>query len=282
MALPKSSILLGPIRTLFNEGRIGTMSDEQLLEQLAVRRAEASEALESAEAAFEAIVLRHGPMVLAICRHALHDPHDVEDAFQATFLILTRKAGSIRRRGVLGCWLSRVARRVAARAKASSVRRITLDGDQSVSSHEEPGANAEREDLRSAVLDEVGLLPEKYRLPVQLCYIEGATHDEAARRLAWPVGTVRTRLAWARNRLRSRLCRRGLALSAGLVPASTVSLEGQAGVPPALLKATIEAMTGGAAGIAARSLASNVLKGMLMAQLRSAILAILVASTFGG
>ena len=124
MTTRQSGIVLGQIRTLFNEGRIGTMTDEQLLEQFAARRALAAEASEAAECAFEAIVLRHGPMVLAVCRRVLHDTHEVEDAFQATFLILARRAGSIRKRSVLGGWLRKVAHRVAARAKALSARAL--------------------------------------------------------------------------------------------------------------------------------------------------------------
>src|SRR5277367_6388573 len=105
MAVRQSGIVLREIRTLFNEGRIGTMSDEQLLEQFAISRDQAALASDAAEGAFEAIVLRHGPMVLAVCRRVLRDPYDVEDAFQATFLILARRARSIRKRNVLGGWL---------------------------------------------------------------------------------------------------------------------------------------------------------------------------------
>ena len=112
------------------------------------------------------------------------------------------------------------------------------------------------------------LLPEKYRLPVQLCYIEGQTHDEAARRLAWPVGTVRTRLAWARKRMRARLTRRGLALPTGFIGMSMVSLKARADVPPALVKATVETAIGRAAATAITSLTTEVLKGMLLSQLK--------------
>jgi RNA polymerase sigma factor (sigma-70 family) len=282
MAARQSGIVLGQIRTLFNQGRIGTMSDEQLLEQFAVRRAEAVEASQAAECAFEAIVIRHGPMVLAVCRRVLRDPHEVEDAFQATFLILARRAGSIRKRGVLGGWLRKVALRVSARAKALSVRSIALDASEPVSSADEPGTIVERDDLRVAVLDEVQLLPEKYRLPVQLCYIEGQTHDEAARRLAWPVGTVRTRLTWARDRLRARLTRRGLALPAGFIGASMVSLKARAEVPGPLIKATVQTVTGRAGATAVASLAANVSKGMLMSQLKIAIALILAGGALAG
>jgi len=276
METRQSGIVLGRIRTLFNEGRIGIMTDEQLLERFAARRDEA------AEVAFEVLVLRHGPMVLGVCRRVLRDPHEVEDAFQATFLILARRAGSIRKRDALGGWLRKVAHRVAARAKALSVRRVALEPIHPVSSAEDPGTIVEREDLCTAVLDEVQCLPEKYRLPVQLCYIEGQTHDEAARRLAWPVGTVRTRLAWARDRLRDRLTRRGLALSAGLIGTSLVSSKASAGVPAALVKATVEAAAGRAVGESVISLAEGMLRVMLMTKIKLVILVILATGLLTG
>src|SRR5262249_26521368 len=143
------------------------------------------------EAAFEAIVLRHGPMVLGVCRRVLRESHDVEDAFQATFLILARRAGAIRKGEVLGGWLCRVAYRVAARARALAARRGGNEPRERMASSPPPEELVERDDLSAAILGEVQLLPEKYRLPVQLCYLEGRTHDEAASELAWPVGTVR-------------------------------------------------------------------------------------------
>ena len=213
---------------------------------------------DAAEAAFEVLVLRHGPMVLGVCRRVLRDPHEVEDAFQATFLILARRAGSIRKREVLGGWLCKVAHRVAARARALSVRRGALEPIRArLIGSTSPDDRRNATTCATAVLDEVQLLPEKYRLPVQLCYIEGQTHDEAARRLAWPVGTVRTRLAWARDRLRDRLSRRGLALPAGFIGTSLVSLKASAGVPAPLVKATVEAAAGRAVGAAAISLAQR-------------------------
>ena len=132
-----------------------------------------------------------------------------------------------------------------------------------------------------AVLDEVELLPEKYRLPVQICYIEGQTHDEAARRLDWPVGTVRTRLAWARDRLRARLTGRGLVLPAGFVGTSLVSLKATAEVPATLVKATVAAAAGRAVGASASSLATHALRAMLMFQLKLALLAVLATGSLG-
>ncbi|WP_435008596.1 RNA polymerase sigma factor [Tundrisphaera lichenicola] len=189
-------------------------------------------------AAFEALVARHGSMVLATCRRMLVDPRDVEDAFQATFLVLARKAGSIRDADRLGPWLHGVARRVASRSRALSARRET---------RERPGAedraitrpdSVEAFELRSALDEELARLPEKYRAPLVLCYLEGLTHDEAALQLSWPVGTVRSRLAGGRDRLRSRLTRRGLSPSAAvpaILPRSTI--------PEALMSTTIRIVT---------------------------------------
>jgi len=272
----ESGIVLRQIRMLWDEGRIGALADEQLLEQFTARRGDA------AEAAFEALVLRHGPMVLGVCRRVLRDPHEAEDAFQATFLILARRAGSIRKREVLGGWLCKVAQRVAARARALSVRRRGLEPPCPIPPAAQPDELVEHDDLRIAILDEVHLLPEKYRLPVQLCYIEGRTHDEAARQLAWPVGTVRTRLAWARDRLRDRLTRRGLALPAGLIGTSLVSAKASAGVPAALVKATVEAAAGRAVGAAVIPLAEAMLRAMLMSKLKLVILFVLATGSLAG
>ncbi len=186
------------------------MGAGQLLERFAADRD---------EAAFEALVSRHGPMVLGTCRRMLADPHDVEDAFQATFLVLARKAGSIRDADRLGPWLHGVARRVAARSRALSSPPEVASSEPAV---EEPAVESpdllEALELREVLDEELARLPEKYRAPLVLCYLEGLTHDEAAEHLRWPVGTVRSRLAGGRDRLRARLTRRGLAPSAA-VPA---------------------------------------------------------------
>jgi len=190
------------------------LSDEQLLDQFLTRDDEA------AEAAFRTIVARHGPMVLGVCRHILIQHHDAEDAFQATFLVLARKAGSIRDRRVLARWLYEVAYRIAMRAKTNGVRQRA---------HERQGGemaaigsidNHGWSELKPVLHDEVNRLPEKYRVPVILCYLEGKTNEEAAELLKWPVGTVKGRLSRARDLLRSLLTRRGLALSAALLVTS--------------------------------------------------------------
>ena len=178
------------------------LPDDQLLERFVRLRD---------ETAFEALLHRHGPLVFGVCRKLLYDAHDAEDAFQATFLVLARKAGSVAPRSLLGHWLYGVASRVAARVRQTALRRAREQSGADLSAV--PGA-AEKEDSDLAPLlhEEVRRLPDKYRRPVVLCYLEGMTNEEAAHQLRWPVGTVKGRLSRARALLRARLTRRGLAL----------------------------------------------------------------------
>lgn len=170
-------------------------------------------------AAFQALVTRHGPMVLGVCRHILERIHDAEDAFQATFLVLARNAGTIRDRRVLARWLYEVAYRIAIRSKTRSTRRRNQEKEAAamsavVAAGHSPESDPAWNELRPVLHEEVNRLPEKYRSAVVLCYLEGRTNEEAAEMLRWPVGTVKGRLSRAREMLRSRLTRRGLAISA--------------------------------------------------------------------
>ncbi len=203
------------LETIFGGGTLASLSDGQLLELFLEQRAEVG------EKAFAAIVERHGPMVYRVCGQVVSDCHEAQDAFQAVFLVLARKAGAVRNGESLGSWLYGVALRVAARAKAGLNRRRARER-QTEDGHEEmlaPKAQAtgHLEDAE-AVHQEVGRLAEKYRAPIVLCYLEGLTHDQAAARLGWPVGTVRSRLARARDQLRARLVRRGVTVPAVLGP----------------------------------------------------------------
>jgi len=179
------------LRSILSGGAVAGYPDGQLIEQFLARRGETS------EAAFSALVERHGPMVLAVCRRALSDPLDVEDAFQTTFLILARKAGSVRVGDSLGRWLYGVSRRVASRARASVGRRIDRERELATMGGGTAFAESQgdRQELRGLLDEELGRLPAKYRDPLVLCYLQGQTHDVAARQLGWPVGTVRGRLA---------------------------------------------------------------------------------------
>ena len=191
------------------------------------------------EAAFAALVARHGPMVLGVCRRVLRDERDVEDAFQATFLVLVRRAAAIRDGERVGRWLHGVAHRVAVRARAHSARRFVHEQsvDEPIESRTAASASdaAERRELASIVDEEVTRLPSNLRAPVVLCYLEGMSHDEAARRLRWPVGTVRSRMARAHDVLRQRLARRGVTTDG----AAIVTALARPPVPPHWIDATV-------------------------------------------
>ena len=209
------------LTTLFQGGTAAGLGDRVLLERFAERRDADDPA---AEAAFAALVERHGPMVLRVCRAVLGDRHEAEDAFQATFLVLASRARSIRRGDSVGSWLHGVALRVANRARWRAARRRHHERRHAemtaATEPDETGDDRPPDDVDRVLHEEIGRLPEKYRRPVVLCYLEGLTHDQAADQLGWPVGTVRRRLAGARDRLRGRLTRRGATpsfLPAGLL-----------------------------------------------------------------
>src|SRR4051794_27990527 len=215
---------------LFSDGTLAGLTEGELIDRFVRGRD---------EAAFEALLARHGPMVLGVCRQLLRDPNDVDDAFQAAFLVLVRKAGTIRRGDLLGNWLYGVAYRVARRARALSTRRPAQAplGSEAVSAL--AGANRDCSTVpdpepKPWLHEEVARLPEKYRVPVLLCYFQGLTPYEAARRLGCPLGTVKGRLARARDLLRRRLTRRGVTLSAAALAAHFAVLEARATVPAPL------------------------------------------------
>jgi RNA polymerase sigma factor (sigma-70 family) len=274
--------VLKQLDRIFNQGTILGLTEGKLLEQYVAARD---------EAAFAALVARHGPMVLGVCRRILRDEHDVEDAFQATFLVLVRRAAAIRRRDLLGHWLHGVAHRVAVRSRAQSARRHVHE-PATLDAVENAAAVAPKYDphceLRDILDDELGRLPASLRSPVVLCYLEGMTHDEAARRLRWPVGTVRSRMARARDLLRRRLAKRGVMADGAAI---TTALARQV-VPPELIDSTVNAslafasakMTAaGAASTAAASLARGALHTMTLSKLgilgATGLAAILVIGT---
>ncbi len=197
---------------LFRNGTPSALSDSELLERFAARR---SEHEETAELAFAALLARHGPMVLRVCRAVLADRHEVEDAFQATFLVLAVRARSIRKRASVASWLHGVALRIASSERSRAARRrrhelvrAAMSSTTTADSASDPVLDRER---ALVIQDEIGRLPEKDRAAVVLCYLEGLTHEMAAEQLGWPVGSVKSRLARARDRLRVTLTRRGLA-----------------------------------------------------------------------
>jgi len=202
------------------------------------------------EPAFAALMDRHGPMVMGVCRRVLRDAHAVDDAFQATFLVLVRKAASLRRPNLLGNWLYGVAYRVARQARAAAARQPALGRQVEEMPAGEVVAENVWDELRPVLDAEIDRLPEKYRAPVVLCHLEGKTYAEAARALGWAVGTVSGRLARAREKLRKRLSQRGVTLSAAAVGA-TLCQKGSAAVPAALAQATLRGALFAASGKAA-------------------------------
>jgi RNA polymerase sigma factor (sigma-70 family) len=248
------------------------MSDAQLLDQFLSRRDEA------AEAAFEELVNRHGPMVLRVCRAVLRDPHDAEDAFQAVFLVLASRAGSIRRSGSLASWLFGVAHRVASHARRSAARRRRLDRHIAERTPESTLPVEDAPDWQ-VLHEEIDGLTERLRTPVVLCYLQGLTYAAAAHRLGVSEIAVRGRLARARERLRYRLTRRSVTIPAGLLVAGAAG-EAQAAVPVSLVHSTARIALGFAAGNAAAALARGVLNAMLLHQMKVA--AVLLLLGIGG
>jgi RNA polymerase sigma factor (sigma-70 family) len=230
---------------LFCFGASGQLGDDELLGRFVAGRRD-----EAAEAAFAALVERHGPMVLGVCRRVLGDRHEAEDAFQATFLVLARKAGAIARREQLANWLHGVASRTALDARARANRRRAREhrAFSGAAAGIRPDDGPERGELRAVLDEELARLPASYRGAVVLCELDGLSRQAAARRLGIPEGTLSSRLARAKDLLRHRLTRRGLAPSAMALEAA-LSHEARALIlPPSLAGSTIQAAARVAAG----------------------------------
>jgi RNA polymerase sigma factor (sigma-70 family) len=279
------------LKTIFDAGTFTGLSDGQLLDRFGEGRNE------YAEAAFTALVERHGPMVLRVCNRLLHDPHDSADAFQAVFLVLVRRAASLRRSGSLASWLYGVALRVATKARSQATRRRARERLAAVSADAASQAEVMTSDLELEVSwpelhEEIARLPEKFREPIVLCYLEGQSTEAAAEALGCARGTILSRLSRARQRLRTRLLKRGVAIPATLLSAEVISPSAPAAVPAALLAATVRAALGfsnrSAAATALVStsagvLAREVLNAMTWSKLKTVIGASLICLfTVGG
>jgi RNA polymerase sigma factor (sigma-70 family) len=242
------------------------------------------------QAAFAALVRRHGPMVLGLCRRILHREHDAEDVFQATFLILTHKAASIRKRASVGSWLHGVAQRLAVRAKVRAAERPLQHMRRPDMAPADPLAETNWQELRAILDEELQQLPEKLRDALVLAYLQGKTHEEAARQLGWSRATLRRRLGQGRELLRLRLVRRGLTLSAALYTSLVAENAGQAALSARLVQATARAATGLAAGKAGAamvsapvaSLVDTGLKVLFPGKLKMATLVALAIGIVGG
>jgi RNA polymerase sigma factor (sigma-70 family) len=259
----------------------GELSDEELVDCFAAGRD---------ERAFEALVRRHGPMVLRVCRRVLGDVHDAEDAFQATFLVLARRAHALRQRASVGGWLYGVAYRVALRARSDAARRRALEPRAAAPAAADPLTELTVREAQAAFDEELVRLPERLRAPLVLCCLEGLTRDEAARQLGCPPSTLKGRLEQARGLLRSRLVRRGLTLSAGLLASLLAEGVARAGLSAPMFLPVVQAAllyTAGSAastgaGSAAVSLANGFVRAGATGRWKVAAGLVLLLSVAGG
>jgi RNA polymerase sigma factor (sigma-70 family) len=267
-------LVLRHIHRMHETQTVAQASDGELLRQFVIQHD---------EAAFEALVRRHGGMVLGLCRRVLHDREEAEDAFQATFLVLVSKAASLRKPESVASWLFGVAFRIAKGARAKAARRRARQQRMAAALASAPRNHTVWNKLTEELDEELNRLPEKYRAPIVLHYLEGHSKSQTARQLGWTEGTVSGRLARARELLRVRLTRRGLTLSAGLITVFLTTNATPAAVPFSLLQGIVKAgllftsgwsAVSGTVSARALTLAQGVLKTMSFTPLK------LVASLF--
>jgi RNA polymerase sigma factor (sigma-70 family) len=269
------------LRRLMGRPNSSALSDAQLLDNFVNRGDEAS---------FEVLVWRHGTLVLSLCRRILRDSHEAEDAFQAVFLILARKAASIGKRQAVASWLYKVAFRVALRARSRLSHKHRSLNDPDSLPCAEAGDDALWRDLLPALDEEIHRLPEKYRVPFVLCHLQGQTNEEAADQLGCPKGTILSRLSRGRERLRARLSRRGITLTAVGLTAVLTQNASSAAVPATLVGSTIDAAIPFASGTTAAgavsssitTLAEGVLRTMYLTKLKLATAALMALAILGG
>ena len=268
------------LETLFAAGTLGGLADDSLMERFAAH---------GEEPVFEELVRRHGPMVWGVCRRILRDHHDAEDAFQATFLLLARKGPSIARPALMARWLHGVAYQTARKARANRIRRRLRESPASEFPEPEARPESRTDELAEWLDRELSALPDRYRVPIVLCELEGKTHREAAEQLGWPIGTVSGRLSRGRAMLARRLTRRGVSSPDSSM---AVALAGGATVHPpaaligptarlAVLVATGGIMKAGAVPVAVLALLRGVLKAMWLGKLKSVGLAVVAMVAVG-
>jgi RNA polymerase sigma factor (sigma-70 family) len=255
------------------------LTDGQLLECFVTRRD---------DDAFAALVRRHGPMVWGVCHRVLHRHHDAEDAFQATFLVLVRKAASIASRELLANWLYGVAHRTALKAQALTAKRHARESQLTAMPERDALERDFCNDLQPVLDQELSNLPDKYRIPIVLCVLEGKTRKEASRQLGLPEGTVAAQLARGRALLAKRLGRHGVALSSGSLAALVLAQNAaSAPVPASVVSSTIKAasliasgraVTTGVVSATVAALTKGVLKAMLITKLKLATAVVLIVA----
>lgn len=226
---------MGFLRGWFGDAAVNDQSDGALLKRFLEQED---------QAAFQTLFQRYSGLVMRVCRQVLQNSEEVNDAFQATFIVLARKAQTVKQSEALAGWLHRVALHIALQARARAAKRQTHEKQVAAMRKEETVDLTDLHDVWPILHDEVNQLPAKYRTPVVLCYLDGKTNEEAASQLNWPVGTVKTRLAQGREMLRDRLQRRGVVLPIGLIGAALLGeAQAEAAVSPALMEATLRAVS---------------------------------------
>ncbi len=280
MASMRRDGALRQLDRLFGEGTLAGLSDARLLERYVTARD---------DSAFEALVARHGPMVLSVCRRVLADPNDADDAFQAVFLLLARKARSIWVEGSIGGWLHRVAWRIAVQLREDAARRRDQERRAVKNASEPVDREYGRDDTAAVIHQEIERLPERYRQPVVLCFLEDMTYQQAADHLHWTEATTRGRLSRARDLLRARLTRRGITLAgAGLIAVGERSLAAVAMLPEPLLRLTArgarQVVLGDAAAVSSSSIAlmRQAARGIMIARLRASAAMVFTVATLAG
>jgi RNA polymerase sigma factor (sigma-70 family) len=274
MAIGRVNGMIGHLRRAAFRCDGAGLSDGQLLECYLAGRD---------EAALEALIRRHGPMVLGVCRRVIGHHHDAEDAFQATFLVLVRKAASVRPRDQVANWLYGVAYQTARKARAVAARRRARERQVTDMPERAAPPHDGDSDLPAVLDQELSGLPDRYRVPIVLCDLEGKTRKEAARQLGWPEGTVSGRLSRGRVLLARRLAARGVVVAGAALAAGAAS----AAVPATLVTSTVQTAALFAAGKAAAAsakaacLAEGVLKAMLVTKLKVATVVVLALGVVG-
>lgn len=275
MATTKAATILGHIGKLVTAHTHRQLTDRELLRRFTKDRD---------ESAFSAILHKHGPMVLNVCQRTLHNAHDAEDVFQATFLVLMKKAGALSWRESVAGWLHEVAHRLAIRARADARRRDAKEGRVPARAGEDPVSDLTVREAQACLHEELHRLPDSLRAPLVLCYLQGATQDEAARELGWSLRTFKRRLERGRSLLQKRLTRRGIslsvALSTGLLPAAPAS----AGLIPSTLKAAASVASGKATAAVSASVSAMVdaaLRGMFLAKMKQMAALIVLVGLLG-
>ncbi len=284
MTVSQSTAAQRFLRVLFDAGAAGGLTDAELLERFLARDPG------TAELAFAVLVERHGPLVQRVCRGVLRDQHLAEDAFQSTFLVLVKKASSLRVQTTLAPWLHSVAVRVSRDARATAAQRAKHERKAAELATELRSTETDpREDLERQLQEELAKLADRHRRPIVLCDIQGLTHEQAARLLGTPVGTIKSRLARGRDQLRSRLARRGMVHSGGAMPAilaagavkpelTTVLIDRTARL--ATLATEHEALTAANIPSSVAILAQGALKSMSISRLKIAAAVLLTAASF--